>query len=121
MVVSFIEVPAGNLMPTDRKDTPNSPPTSLPGALGDSRSVQHGRNSLVWDAIEPLRPLIDARVFKFIAQREFVRSDFPQAGRNAQRIDRAIIAELLRDAILQWGRIEGAARWMAETILTAVR
>src|SRR5271165_4108088 len=40
MVVSFIEVPAGNLMPTDRKDTPNSPPTSLPGALGDSRSVQ---------------------------------------------------------------------------------
>jgi len=39
-VVSFIEVPAGNLMPTDRKDTPNSPPTSLPGALGDSRSVQ---------------------------------------------------------------------------------
>src|SRR5271166_2809247 len=43
MVVSFIEVPAGNLMPTDRKDTPNSPPTSLPGALGDSRSVQLSR------------------------------------------------------------------------------
>jgi CRISPR/Cas system-associated endonuclease Cas1 len=47
--------------------------------IGFLHSDKHGRNSLVWDAIEPLRPLIDARVFKFIAQREFVRSDFPQA------------------------------------------
>ena len=61
--------------------------------IGFLHSDKHGRNSLVWDAIEALRPLSDARVFKFIAQREFVRSDFPQAGRNAHRVDRAIIAE----------------------------
>ena len=54
--------------------------------IGFLHSDKHGRNSLVWDAIEPLRPLIDALVFKFIAQREFTRSDFPQAGRNAHRI-----------------------------------
>jgi hypothetical protein len=58
--------------------------------------------------------LIDARVFKFIVQREFVRSDFPQAGRNAHRIDRAIIAELLRVSLLPWERHEDAARWMAQ-------
>jgi CRISPR/Cas system-associated endonuclease Cas1 len=89
--------------------------------IGFLHSDKHGRNSLVWDAIEPLRPEIDARVFKFIAQREFVRSDFPQAGWNAHRIDRAIIAELLRNTILPWLRIDAAARWMAGTIVTAVR
>jgi len=55
-------------------------------------------------------------VFKFIASREFARSDFPQAGRNAHRLDRRIIAELLRDVILPWHRIEDAAQWMAQAI-----
>jgi CRISP-associated protein Cas1 len=87
--------------------------------IGFLHSDKHGRNSLVWDAIEPLRPLIDARVFKFIAQREFVRSDFPQAGRNAHRIDRTIIAELLRASLLSWERHEAAARWMAQTVSRA--
>jgi CRISPR-associated protein Cas1 len=88
--------------------------------IGSLHSDKHGRNSLVWDAIEPLRPEIDARVFKFIAQKEFVRSDFPQAGRNAHRIDRAIIAELLRVSLLPWQRNEHAAQWMERTIADAV-
>jgi CRISPR/Cas system-associated endonuclease Cas1 len=89
--------------------------------IGFLHSDKHGRNSLVWDAIEPLRPLVDARVFKFIASREFVRSDFPQAGRNAHRIERAIIAELLRVSLLPWERHEDAARWMERTIADAVK
>jgi CRISPR/Cas system-associated endonuclease Cas1 len=32
--------------------------------IGSLHSDKHGRNSLVWDAIEPLRPEIDAPVFK---------------------------------------------------------
>jgi hypothetical protein len=63
-----------------------------------------------------LRPAIDARVFAFIAGREFGRSDFPQTGANAHRIDRSAIAALLREAALPWDEIERAARWMAETI-----
>ena len=90
-------------------------------SIGFLHGDKHGRNSLVWDTIEPLRPEIDARVFKFIASREFGRSDFPQAGRNAHRIDPAIIRELLREALLPWEGIEGAARWMGETIVMAVR
>jgi CRISPR associated protein Cas1 len=89
--------------------------------IGFLHSDKKGRNSLVWDAIEPLRPEIDARVFKFIASREFARSDFPQAGRNAHRLDRAIIAELLREALLPMEGIEGAARWMARTIADGVK
>jgi hypothetical protein len=89
--------------------------------IGFLHSDKKGRNSLVWDAIEPVRPAIDARVFKFIASREFGRSDFPQAGRNAHRIDRAIITELLRETLLPWEGIEGAARWMARTIADGVK
>jgi hypothetical protein len=88
--------------------------------IGFLHSDKKGRNSLVWDAIEPLRPEIDARVFKFIASREFARSDFPQAGRNTHRLDRRIIAELLRDVILPWRRIEDAAQWMAQAITQGV-
>ena len=36
--------------------------------IGFLHSYKHRRNSLVWDAIEPLRPLIDARAFNFIVQ-----------------------------------------------------
>ena len=85
--------------------------------IGFLHSDRKGRNSLVWDAIEPLRPAIDARVFAFIAAREFRRADFPQTGRNTHRLDRAIVAALLREAGLPWPEIEGAARWLAGLIV----
>ena len=40
---------------------------------------------------------------------------------NAHRIDRAIIAELLRVSLLPWEQHEGAARWMERTIADAVK
>jgi CRISPR/Cas system-associated endonuclease Cas1 len=40
-------------------------------SIGYLRSDKNGRNSLVWDAIEPLRPTIDARVFAFVVEHEF--------------------------------------------------
>jgi DNA-binding MarR family transcriptional regulator len=46
---------------------------------------------------------------------------FTKRGRAAYAIDRAIIAEHLREALSPWEGIEGAARWTAETIVTAVR
>ena len=36
-------------------------------SIGYLHSDKKGRNSLVWDAIEPLRPAIDAKVFEFVA------------------------------------------------------
>ena len=39
--------------------------------IGFLHSDKHGRNSLVWDCIEPLRARINANVFAFIASREF--------------------------------------------------
>ena len=42
--------------------------------IGFLHGDKHGRNSLVWDCIEPLRAKINARVFAFIAGHEFGRS-----------------------------------------------
>src|ERR1700722_10527818 len=65
-----------------------------------------GRNSLVWDAIEPLRPAIDAKVFAFVEAHEFARCDFPQSGYNVHRLSRAVTQLLLHHASLPAREIE---------------
>jgi CRISPR/Cas system-associated endonuclease Cas1 len=68
--------------------------------IGFLQTDKHGRNSLVWDAIEPLRAKISTRVFAFFASREFARSDFPASGVNVHRIARPVIAEILERCLL---------------------
>ena len=85
--------------------------------VGFLHSDKHGRNSLVWDSIEPLRARISANVFRFIGEREFSRADFPASGVKAHRIARPIIAELLRKCLLSNREIIGAAEWLAELVL----
>ena len=48
--------------------------------IGYFHSDRKGRNSLVWDTIEPLRPAIDAKVFAFVEAHEFARLRFPSIG-----------------------------------------
>jgi CRISPR-associated protein Cas1 len=45
-------------------------------AIGFLHSDRKGRHSLVYDVIEPLRPIIDKRVFAWIADNRFSKSDF---------------------------------------------
>jgi CRISP-associated protein Cas1 len=56
--------------------------------IGFLHSDRKGRNSLVWDAIEPLRPVIDANVFAYLANHTFSRSDFPQTSASSFRLSR---------------------------------
>lgn len=84
--------------------------------IGFLHSDKKGRNSLVWDAIEPLRPAIDARVFAFIASRKFARSDFPQTGVSTFRLERDIIGSMLDRASLSDGDIANAADFMLQMI-----
>jgi CRISPR-associated endonuclease Cas1 len=86
-------------------------------SIGFLHSDKKGRNSLVWDAIEPLRPAIDAKVFAFVADHEFARRDFPQSGYNVHRISRDVTQLLLHKASLPAREIEDAAEWMAKTIV----
>ena len=84
--------------------------------IGFLHSDKKGRNSLVWDAIEPLRPAIDARVFGYIAQREFARSDFPQTGAATFRLARPIIADMLSQCSLPECDVSDAADFMLRVI-----
>jgi hypothetical protein len=56
-----------------------------------------GRNSLIWDAIVPLRPAIDAKVFA-------------QSGYNVHRLSHDVTQLLLHKASLRAREIEEAAR-----------
>ena len=85
--------------------------------VGFLHADKHGRNSLVWDCIEPLRARISANVFRFIAGREFSRADFPLCGVKVHRIARPIIAELLRHCLLSDRDILDAAEWMTTLVL----
>jgi CRISP-associated protein Cas1 len=85
-------------------------------SIGYLHSDKKGRNSLVWDAIEPLRPAIDAKVFAFIEAHEFARRDFPQSGYNVHRLSRDVTQLLLHSASLPGRDTDGAAEWMMRTI-----
>jgi CRISP-associated protein Cas1 len=84
--------------------------------IGYLHSDKTGRNSLVWDAIEPLRPMIDAKVFRYIESREFKRADFVQTGARTYRLERDIIAELLTKVSLPQAEIDDAADFMLRII-----
>jgi CRISP-associated protein Cas1 len=84
--------------------------------IGYLHSDKTGRNSLVWDAIEPLRPIIDARVFRYIEGREFKRNDFVQTSASTYRLERDIIADLLTKVSLPQAEIDDAADYMLKTI-----
>jgi CRISPR-associated protein Cas1 len=84
--------------------------------IGYLHSDKTGRNSLVWDAIEPLRPIIDARVFRYIEGREFKRGEFVQSSASTYRLERDIITELLTKASLLQAEIDDAADFMLTLI-----
>jgi CRISP-associated protein Cas1 len=84
--------------------------------IGFLHSDKTGRNSLVWDCIEPLRPIIDAKVLRYIEGREFKRRDFAQTTASTYRLERDIIAELLTKASLPQAEIDDAADFMLQII-----
>ena len=74
-------------------------------SIGYLHGDKKGRNSLVWDAIEPLRPAIDAKVFAFIEAHEFARKDFPQSGYDVHRLSRDVTQLLLHKARCRCARL----------------
>jgi CRISP-associated protein Cas1 len=84
--------------------------------IGFLHSDKKGRNSLVWDTIEPLRPAIDKRVFDYIGRREFTRSDFIQNGATTFRLSRDVIGDMLSRVSLSEREIADAADFMLRTI-----
>jgi len=86
--------------------------------IGYLHADRHGRNSLVWDCIEPLRAKIACRVFAYIASRTFSRRDFPPAGIDVRRIARPVVNELLQTCLLPDRDIHHAAIWLRDLVLS---
>jgi CRISP-associated protein Cas1 len=84
--------------------------------IGFLHSDKTGRNSLVWDAIEPLRPIIDARIFRYIESMEFKRSDFVQTTASTYRLERDMITDLLTKATLPQAEIDDAVDFILKVI-----
>jgi CRISPR-associated protein Cas1 len=85
-------------------------------SIGFLHADKKGRNSLVWDAIEPLRPAIDKRVFAFIASREFARFDFLQNGASSFRLERDVIGEMLGRVSLPEREIADASDFVLQMV-----
>jgi CRISPR-associated endonuclease Cas1 len=89
--------------------------------IGFLHSDKAGRNSLVWDCLEPIRSKIDARVFAFAASREWRRADFSMPKANLVRLARPTVAALMAKALLPPRAIAEAADRMLKIIEDAAR
>jgi hypothetical protein len=70
----------------------------------------------VWDAIEPLRPAMDKRVFDYIGRHEFARCDFIQNGATTFRLSRDVISAMLAGVSLSEREIADAADFVLRVI-----
>ena len=86
-------------------------------SIGYLHSDKKGRNSLVWDAIEPLRPRSTRRCSRSSRRTNSRGRDFPQSGYNVHRLSRDVTQLLLHKASLPAREIEEAAEWMVKTVL----
>jgi CRISPR/Cas system-associated endonuclease Cas1 len=85
-------------------------------AVGLLHADSLGRHSLIYDALEPLRPLIDARVIRFIRDHRFTKGDYHLLSDGHVRLTHELIAVLLPETMLPQHDIEQAAAFMISLI-----
>jgi CRISP-associated protein Cas1 len=68
----------------------------LSPAIGFLHADKRGRWSLAWDAIEPLRPMIEAAVFAFIVRERFAPSDFVRERDGSLRLAPGLLSAVLK-------------------------
>jgi CRISP-associated protein Cas1 len=67
-------------------------------AIGFLHADKPGRWSLAWDAIEPLRPMIEARLFRLCASERFLATDFERETEGALRLAGPCLRLVLNEA-----------------------
>jgi len=88
-------------------------------AIGFLHSDKRGRWSLAWDTIEPLRPMIEARLFAFIARERFAVSDFVRAPDGSIRLGPALLSAVLDECAPSHAALAAAVRWIERLVLSA--
>jgi CRISPR/Cas system-associated endonuclease Cas1 len=81
-------------------------------AIGYLHFNKPHRHSLVFDALEPLRPLIDAKVRAFIETNTFDRGDFLRLSTGHVRMVSSLIKIVLEQTALPQSDITSACNFM---------
>jgi CRISPR-associated protein Cas1 len=85
-------------------------------SIGFLHADKKNRFSLVYDAIEPLRPLIEAKTFAFVAKRKFSRADFFRLSDGEVRIAPNLLKVLTQETALPESDIQGASDFVVSLI-----
>jgi CRISPR-associated endonuclease Cas1 len=88
-------------------------------AIGYLHADKRGRWSLTWDCIEPLRPVIERRLFTMIEHERFAVSDFRRAADGSLRLAPALLAMVLNEAAPPHAALAQCVRWLARLVLRA--
>ena len=88
-------------------------------AIGFLHADKHHRHSLVFDALEPLRPLIDAKVRAFIESNTFDRGDFLRLSTGHVRMVPNLIKTVLQQTALPESDIHSACAFIIGRIRKA--
>jgi CRISPR associated protein Cas1 len=85
-------------------------------AIGFLHCDKLNRHSMVYDALEPLRPLIDARILKFVREHRFDRGDFFRLKGGYVRMHSGLIRVLLEKSALPEADLSQASEFMLNLI-----
>jgi CRISP-associated protein Cas1 len=86
-------------------------------AIGFLHSDKPGRWSLAYDTIEPLRPLIEQRVFAFIRKHQFSSNDFIRTSDGTIRLNDNLLRVVIAETALPGRTMTAAVDWIADLIL----
>jgi CRISPR-associated protein Cas1 len=92
-------------------------------AIGFLHADKPGRWSLAWDAIELLRPSIEASLFAFVRRYQFSDGDFirVQDARGSIRLGSNLLRVVIAECAPSHALLNDAAGWMVALILSAPR
>jgi CRISPR-associated protein Cas1 len=85
-------------------------------SIGFLHSDKPNRHSLTYDAIEPLRPIIERKVFDFISRREFAANDFILTTDGTIRLADNLLRVLIAETAISKRIINGVASWVVDLI-----
>jgi len=88
----------------------------LSPAIGFLHADKPGRWSLAWDAIEPLRPMIEARAFRFVARERFAPDDFIRAPDGSLRLAPGLLSAVLDYCAPPSQPLAQCVRWLSRLL-----
>jgi CRISPR-associated protein Cas1 len=91
----------------------------LTPVIGFLHADKRGRWSLAWDAIEVLRPAIEAQVFALIERERFALDDFVRAPDGSVRLAPALLSTVLNECAPSSQSLARCARWLMRLVLSS--